>query len=270
MHVATPSSAYETYGQGSAFQSVGWLKATEFGSAAASCVLIDPHWALTDAHCIKLTSDSPANTNISIGFGPNYLTSPGASHVPTQYFIHPNFTSFGVSPDIALMYFADPIFEVAPATRYAGSLLKNNIVSTVGYGRADTPNVAGAYDGAKRGHIDAIFSFGGVSGGYLTDYAETIFVPIGNATLYWNTIGGGGSPGDSGGGMFIQVGSDFQLAGLTDYSSATGYLGRTGNLQVAKYADWIDQTMSLVPEPAGAGFVMLTSLTILKRRRRCA
>jgi hypothetical protein len=56
-----------------------------------------------------------------------------------------------------------------------------------------------------------------------------------------------GTPGDSGGGWFIDVNGEMQLAAVTSfYLGDFSYVGATGALRVSLYNDWID---SYVPEP---------------------
>jgi hypothetical protein len=69
--------------------------------------------------------------------------------------------------------------------------------------------------------------------------------------------------GDSGGGAFVKVGDQWQLAGTLVYA--------TGNsawaVSLPHYADWI-QSVTGVPEPGSLALLSAAGLLTLQRRRK--
>ena len=84
----------------------------------ASGVVIDPHWAICSAHQVLSDDSDPTSfyDGYLIGTGPSAFSEPGSVYEPTGVFVHPESAGWAVSPDLALLYFEDPILDVTPAT----------------------------------------------------------------------------------------------------------------------------------------------------------
>jgi hypothetical protein len=76
--------------------------------------------------------------------------------------------------------------------------------------------------------------------------------------------------GDSGGGMFVKVGDQWQLAGINAYDYATfgGYYASSA-VNVSTYANWIASNAP-VPEPSGLLVLAGATCMLALRRRRLA
>jgi hypothetical protein len=262
---------YIAYGTESKFQATGWFTSLDPSGATAlsSGTLIDPHWVLTAAHTVD------NRTPLKVGFGTNLFSDPGVKHDVTQAFIHPGWLG-GVpsainstpNPDLALLYFADPILDITPAPLFTGTLSSNSTnpdrVHQIGYGLPAYQGAASPYDGQKRGAINRAFdTHSGNAGEYLRTYLFDTARPA-----HYEHLGGAASPGDSGGSIYVDVAGQMQLAGVISFGVAGRYES-TGSLQTSLYNDWITDTMASVPEPM-AGIFVVGALAFLRRARRAA
>lgn len=262
IHIDTPSSEYEAYA--SNFPSVGYLEAS-LGSDSAfggSATLIDPYWILTAAH----VADKD-NFTWKFGIGSNSIDGSGVEYEVAEVFLHPDFTTIGVSPDIALMRLVNPVTNVTPSTLFTGTLQIEELVSIVGYGAWGTPNGFNPYDGNKRAIINEIVSFGNSFFGVPEDHVMTEFIPPGFSDA--QRLGGTGSNGDSGGGWFADINGEMQLVGVSGFQiGQPAYLSITGGLRTSLYNDWIVTTM--VPEPSSILLLVLGMGGFLFQHRRLA
>jgi hypothetical protein len=280
---------------GSLYPSVGQiLGADPTSSFAASAVLVSPNWALTAAH---VTSGA---TSLSYNIG-------GNSYAGSGWVTNPNWTgSLSNGYDLGLIHFDSAISNVAPALRYTGSSERGQTATYVGYGTTGTgltgwKNVSSFSQLQKRGEQNVI--------DYLPNsrLLESDFDnPVKKYQKRDNSMGSSTpldlegliAPGDSGGGVFINVGGVDYLAGINSFLAAwdgrvnADYGDISGAIRVSAFNSWIDSvingpaptnlaislvadanaveltTGSAVPEPATSVLFLVAALAGLIRRRR--
>lgn len=217
--------------------------------------------------------------NLGVDSNNPYLTVGATVHA-----VHPRYTSQGaffyMIGDLALLRLDEPITITVPAERFrgvdppTGFGLPRKQYFMAGFG---TPGLIGPDytsassreqfrpDGLKRAGSNMAESLGRPTDydAIYTDFATNSgYDP--NIDLEWN-----GSPGDSGGGMFMEVNGAFQLAGtITGASFYAGGSGSTASIRTSLFNDWIDQQIASVPEPSSLVFVLAASVTLVACRKR--
>lgn len=271
-----PDSQYLAAGQNPAFGSVGlFLRLENTGTTVhevpfASAVLIGDSWVLTAAHNVE-----------GSGFAIRWETPDGqiVQRTAVEWFTHPNWTGDPETGyDLALLRLESPATPIAPTPLYLpsdGSEL-GKLGWMVGYGATGT-GLTGYYPStlAKRAAtnvIDEIRDFGvlGVDFDHPDDVAYSkIGDPIATA------MEGLAVPGDSGGGMFIEVEGVWKLAGIHSFlafrpgatTSWGGYGFINGITRVSEHIDWISQYVVPVPEPGTLSLLALGGVMLLRRGR---
>ena len=226
---------------------------------------------LTASHCIDDNGGQDYPPAV-VGFGSNLYSDRCATYVPDQWFTHPDWNPdqilLGSTPDLALIYFQDPILGIEPAKLFHGTI-PDTMAATiyhVGYGTTGHASGAKTYDGQKRGGQAAVFgTSSGIYGAY-DGYFGTIF----SVQFGYRHLGAGLGPGDSGGSAYYEVNGEVFLAGV--HASASRYMdynSTSNSVKVAKYADWIEATMAsmAVPEPSAVVSICPCLVLILCRRR---
>jgi hypothetical protein len=193
-------SAYRALGAQYAGK-VLWYQFTRSDGAVGylSAVRLNEHFALTAAHAVF--GSFGLVTNIVVGTGTNYLTSPGTSVTcaVSNVLIYPGWNQTFNTPDIAIIKFDQPLpgENLAIASASVGETL-----SSAGFGRAGTPS-SGLLpsDGNLRAFYAPVQSFtpGNVSGEY---YWDLRFSPASGVALNGKGLGG-----DSGGPVFNASGN---------------------------------------------------------------
>lgn len=252
---------------GAIYESVG-----RFNTGTAG-TLIAAEWVLTAAHVAE-----------TLSLGNSQFTVGGSSLIVTEAVIHPEYTSVAGGNDIALIRLQTPVENVTPATYYTGNLELTQVGTSVGFGNTGT-GASGAIsaDGQKRGMQNTIDLFGdGTALLPVTSFLSDFDNP---GNLLDSTSGGPlpialeglAANGDSGGGVFIDLGSGPQLAGVHSYilspRDGTGnsdYGDIMGSTRVSLYQDFIQSTIEPVPEPsvAATGVLGAMIMTVLVRRSR--
>jgi hypothetical protein len=221
------------------YQSVGRIDGTNPSSGfIASGTLIAPDWVLTAAHVV----DDAKSMTFSID-GSRYSAS---SWTPYPTWIGDAFAG----NDIGLVHLSSAVKGVQPAIRYAGSSELNSVGTALGYGMTGN-GLTGSknLDGNKRAVqnvVDDLFT----PSLMLSDFDS----PLGSSL---NSMGGSQplplegmiAPGDSGGGMFIDVGSNTYLAGVNSFVGSykgkpnSGYGNIAGETRVSAFNEWIDSVI---------------------------
>lgn len=258
-----PDSGYLSLGADPAYASVGLLVIN--GAINGSGTLIAPDWVLTAAHLLDAASSGTFTIN-------------GVAYTSTGFFRNPgwNGSSYNGS-DIGLVHLSSSLDAIPPAMLYTGTSEFGQVGTYVGYGFTGT-GLTGwtTLDNQKRAFQNVIDgNFGNPSIVYGSDFdnphnpADSGF---GSATPL--LLEGNVAPGDSGGGVFITIGSQAYLTGVisfdayadgtpnSDYGDASGF-GR-----VSAFLPWINSTIGAVPEPSTYGLMLASSLVVFCFRLR--
>lgn len=261
---------------GSLFPSVGELHSNVgWGSGT----LIASDWVLTAGH---MFSGTPTG---SINLGGAWYTIDGGMVYPSW--------EIGKN-DISLAHLSTPVIGVAPAPIWGGGLMEvGRVATSVGFGvGGDGVNGDVLSYGTKRGFQNVIDGYqqniwGFDYNGLLIDFdkpdgSTNTFSVIGSSSTALD-LEGCATPGDSGGGLFVDLHGVQTLVGVTSYvawagvdpwadrpSGIYGYYGdNNGYSRVADWRDWIHSVSGVqaVPEPATLAFLTVSGISLIRRRR---
>ena len=257
-----PDSDYVALGAQADFSPVGLF--TGGGGYTGCGILIAPDWVLTAAHLLIASSGT--------------FTINGTSYASTEVYRNSGWNGDVIhGNDFGLVHLASSLTAIPPALFYTGAGEINQVGTFVGYGFTGT-GLTGwktPLDGQKRAFQNVIdgdfgnpYAVLGVDFDNPNNPADNWF---GGATP--QALEGCAAPGDSGGGVFIQQGSRYYLAGVVsgvlatdglpngDYGDITAY----GRLSAA--LPWINNIMN-VPEPSVAAMWIGFGLVALGFRLR--
>ncbi len=235
---------YLDLGANADYASVGTLS-----SGLTGCgTLITPNWVLTAAHLFISSSGT--------------FTINGTTYVADQLIKYPQYVSGQELQgyDIGLAHLTTPVSGVTPATPYSASLEPVPVLTFVGFGMTGT-----GLTGARRADFQKR-AFQNVGDGDFGNPAFLLGADFDNPHSEADNWFGDPTPlplegcvanGDSGGGVFVTVGSQTYLAGVISFVAATptdGYANSdygdlTGFGLVSPYMSWIN---TVVPEPTSA------------------
>jgi hypothetical protein len=246
-----PDSAYLALAALADFTPVGTL-VNSWGYTGCG-ILIAPNWVLTAAHV--LTAASSGTFSID-----------GTAYTSTSLFRDPAWNGNAMAGnDFALMELNTPVTNVTPAAFYAGTSEFGLIGTYVGYGFTGT-GLTGwkTLDGQKRAFQNVIDSnFNNPAQIFGSLFINPHDPAAGNALPLEGCV----APGDSGGGVFIQEGSQYLLTGVISFVAATNgsansYYGNySGFSRISTALPWIESTVpGLVPEPSVAALMWGTGL----------
>ena len=213
-------------------------------------VLIAPQWVLTAAHAVswQMSVDT-----IVINGTPRsverLVVYPGYQRLPQALIdkalktgdAGPVIAFLAASDDIALVKLKQPVTDVAPVTLYTQSDEAGKLFKILGKGATGTGAVGQDPNGSHRTELRRAFNrITAAEGRWLT---YTFHKPP--AALPLEGITG---DGDSGTPLLIQVGGEWQAAGLASWKRGvgnaiirtSGLYGQTVyNVRVSHYLDWI-------------------------------
>lgn len=266
-------ASYLALGADPQYDSVGRITYSA-SSAIGSGVLIGESWYLTAAHNVysNYIANTPANVRFTVG---------GNLYLADEIVVHPGYVN-GASTngnDLALVRLSAPVSNVTPAELLSGGGEIGQVGTFVGYGRTGT-GLTGATTSttARRGGTNVL------------DVTANAFDPSWSSNIVLSDFDHPGSAGystwgsstptalemlvatgDSGGGVFVDLGSGPQLAALSTFVLTNqdgidmGYGDGMGATRLANHAEWIAETM-LVPEPAS---INLAGLGLLAAGAEC-
>jgi len=207
---------------------------------------------LTAGHVITVNETGPAYPASDVSYGMGASTTPFtvAPDSISQVDVDPSYTgdlSQGV--DLALIQLSTPITNVTPAVFYTSSLGSElGLTATVvGYGETGTGSTGAETNtaGTRRALQNDIAAFGGSgetiaarsSSRHTTDYSlsdessNLLFMAFDSPPTPYAEEGGT-APGDSGGGLFVDVNGQNYLTAIVDFdlSSSNGKYGDVDGL----------------------------------------
>lgn len=259
-----PAGAYLDLAQDPDYIPVGLL--VNSWGYTGSATLIAPDWILTAAHNLMAATSATFTIN-------------GTSYASARFIVNPGWNGDALhGSDLALVHLATPVAGVAPATLYTGSDEFGQTGTFVGYGFTGTGLIGWkSLDNKMRAFQNVIDGdFGNASIVLGSDF-DNPHTAADNAfgSSVGLTLEGCAALGDSGGGVFLRVGSKSYLAGVisfvgaTDGSSNSDYGDVTGFGRTSAFAPWI---ATQIPEPStslllvGAGFAILLGHTCRRRK----
>lgn len=269
-------AAYVNFGN--QFQSVGYVSNVATG-AFGSGTLIGSNWVLTAWHVVEGAA-GPAN---NWRFGVN-----GVEYTASNVFLRtPPLQGFAnvvnAGQDLALIQLDTNVTGVTPSQLFNGTFTLGTQGAMVGYGLngpgTGTTGTRGI-DGQRRAATNLIEFYAtlgpsGLSGGttptrtVISDFdAPTGFGPNLFGTAAPEALEGNVDSGDSGGGLFFNVGGSWQLAGVTSFKGGDGGYGSVSgwNLVQPEIA-WIN-SITAIPEPTTMAVLALGAVAALRRKRK--
>lgn len=263
---------------GNQFQSVGYVSNVATG-AFGSGTLIGSNWVLTAWHVVESAGGPASNWR----FGVN-----GTEYTASNVFLRtPPLQGFAdvvnAGQDLALIQLNTNVTGVTPSQLFNGTFTLGTQGAMVGYGLngpgTGTTGTRGI-DGQRRAATNLIEVYATLSGsGILGSATPTRTVisdfdappgfgsnPFGTATP--EALEGNVDSGDSGGGLFFNVGGSWQLAGVASFKGNDGGYGSVSgwNLIQPEIA-WIN-SITAIPEPTTMAVLALGAVAALRRKRK--
>lgn len=256
-----PDSAYLNLAASPEYAAVGAF-VNDWGYAGTG-ILIAADWVLTAAHNLALA-------------GSGTFTVGGTAYTATQLFMHPSYV-YGNSfagYDVGLAHLSTPVTSLTPLLPYTGTDEIGQTLTFVGYGFKGTGLTGyNALDNKKR-------AFQNVADGDFGNPAVLLGCDFDNphnaADNWFGTadplpLEGCVAPGDSGGGVFITVGSQTYLTGVISFVAGTDgnangdYGDVSGFGRMSAFLPWIS---AKIPEPSSAALLGGGGVVLLVVRRR--
>jgi secreted trypsin-like serine protease len=292
-------SDYTSLAAQSVYDSVGFLRWNEGASGyIASGTLISPEWVLTAGHVVGGTNNYGAGVSgMFFGLGSVYS---GTGIAATEWIPYAGWSSSNgdvwAGVDLGLVRLSQPITSVTPALLDFSTPLLGLLGTNVGYGRSGTGTLGMSSDpGVKRAGQNMIDACGGMvttmGSGTLLDLdgisSTVLFQDFDHPTDLVASTMGSVTPvaqeyliasGDSGGGLFIDVGGATKLVGVNSFLASLPYpLDTTGAnadygdlagvVSVQSFENWIF-TVTGVPEPSVVSLLLLGLGGLVLMRRR--
>jgi hypothetical protein len=267
-------AVYYGLGNEARYAGVGAVNGVLFGSPfqVGSGTLISPKWVLTAGHVVdgQATFGLPLQLNIG---GTKFDNGTGYSSPNGSFFPHPSWNRNNIlaGNDMGLMKLSSAVSGVTPSSRFTGTDLLGRVGTSVGFGIYGTGTNPGTnQDGRKRAGSNIIDVYGVAAYGATDQLIASDFDDPNNADGKnpW------GSPdplnneccvssGDSGGGVFVDVGTRSYLAAVHSfvediYSNNTAddnssYGDTYGSTRVSFFNSWVDDNITVKWASASGG-----------------
>ena len=175
------------------------------------------------------------------GNGSNFLSGPGNTFTFADVWIHPQWggTIGGSSVDLAIVRFNAPW---AGSAVTIGTAAEDELLTYSGFGTPATPSTGFLpADGQRRAFQTYLDDFG--SPLFASFYIDGVFRRPGHPEFL--ALGGVGTPGNSGGGVWNDSG---ELVGIMAAQSlAPNHSGATYSMYLDPFVPWIDSIISALP-----------------------
>ena len=247
---------YLDLGASPGYASVGSFDISKFQPGyKASGTLVGDHWVLTAAHPL----DGATSAQFTVG---------GRTYTMSESIRHPKWDgAYRRGFDLALVKLTEAVTDVAPARLYTGRRERGAVATFVGFGyTGDGLRGHVDYDGLKRAGQNVIdgtlgpeqWPLDATFRDKLPRKARTFVVDFDSPTNPADSVTGDPapvdleyliSPGDSGGGAFLDFGDGPLLAGVHSFAEVPDRLDNsdygdvTGHVRVSAFAKWIRKTM---------------------------
>jgi hypothetical protein len=243
-----PESSYTGLAADPKYAAVGALT---FGDITAG-TLISPKWVLTAGH----VANSAGGFTFLIG-GASVSDPANQSITDVQHFANPAFAGSGTAgTDMGLIRLSSSVANIVPASRYFGSNELGNEAVWVGYGQGGVGNDPARTPKGTRRAAQNVIDVNGTAANWDPRVLLSDFDDPGNVdginflgTADPQPLEGIIADGDSGSGVFIDVGGRARLAAVTSFKSATdgtansSYSDIGGDTKVSAHNQWIDDNI---------------------------
>uniref|UniRef100_A0A6E8W9U3 Peptidase S1 domain-containing protein n=1 Tax=Anopheles coluzzii TaxID=1518534 RepID=A0A6E8W9U3_ANOCL len=217
---------------------------------ACGGAVIDENTVLTAAHCIYTTRGTIPKTLVTVHLGQLDLKEKDEytqTHSLQEIILHPKYNSSSIINDIALLKLSSQITMtkyVQPVCLWTMDSKLDTIVgrngTIVGFGLNEQDVVSEQLKQALIGVVDPLTCIASDRSVFGTHLTSDMFCGKGQ-------MGVGACNGDSGGGMFFEVGGKWFVRGLVSFTPLRGNTGLcdplkyTAYTDVAQYLEWISQ-----------------------------
>ncbi len=233
-------------------------------SSRCSGTAIAANWVLTAAHCVD---DPISSLSFTVG---------GSTYYGVNEIVHENWTTnLTQGWDIALVELSGAMTGISFAQLYSGISEVGNVGTNVGFGMAGTGLTGNTLSSGTRragnNMIDATGTYIGWSSNILLQDFDN---PLATSDSYFGSVSPLDleyiiAPGDSGGGMFIDIAGSIYLAGVHSFGASRDgatnfdYGDLAGSTRVSSFITWINDIISPTPTPAPTVLPAPDSLALL-------